>query len=256
MRQKILVILLLIISPEGWSQSSIVAKDIEICTQLTLLDVSPNSLEAFKKNMSRLSKLAKQATLEEDYDWLLYESSEGQFLIVNFSYGLADVLTIDKYRQVFSKKGLKEEFDEIIDALGQLAIHVESNYMKEMLLPWSTVAQMSVAEFPLAQMIEFEININKLDAFDIEMRKLVKLLKATNYPYPLEGNRGALGGLGTMTLVWFYTEHDLFSGKESVENWMKEKKRFKELNQILTNLDNMTLSKKTYVLDYQRTMSY
>ena len=98
-------------------QKSIQQDDIEIYSQLTLLTVSPEDIPNFERDMNALSKLSKQVELEEEYDWLAYKSDTGQYLIVNFSSGIADALTLDSYRKGFHEKGEGEAFDVILDAL-------------------------------------------------------------------------------------------------------------------------------------------
>jgi hypothetical protein len=68
-----------------------------------------------------------------------------------------------------------------------------------MILPWSTISEMSVSEFPLAEMVEYSYSLKNINEIDSILRKIVTLLKDTKYPYPLEGNRGSL-----WAYIWLY----------------------------------------------------
>ena len=125
-----------------------------------------------------------------------------------------------------------------------------------MLLPWSTVKEISVSEFPMAKMIEYKIKADKTDVFDEEIRKLVKILKETKYPYPLEGNRGSLGAYGTMTLVWFYDDISDFNGIKSLDNWVEKHNRKKEVQIILETINEISESRNMYNLSYKKELSY
>lgn len=239
-----------------FSQKSIDKNDIEISTQLTLLTVEQNDVTEFKKHMKALSKLAKDIKLEEDYDWLLYKSDKSEYLLINFSNGIHDILTLSDYKEEFHRNKTDKEFDKIISSISKLDISVKNNYIKEMLLPWSTVEQISVSEFPLATMEEYLLSMDKIDQLDTEIRKLVGILKETDYPYPLEGNRGSVGAYGTITLVWFYDDFDKFYGSNSLYNWMARNNKKKELQSILNNINGIAESRKTYKLTYKKELSY
>lgn len=237
-------------------QNSIKDRDIEIHTQLTLLAIAKNDMPSFENNLSKIVKLSRSIELEEDYEWLTYISDSGQYLFVNFSYGIEDILTIDSYRKKFRQNNAEKEFDTIIQSIYQLDVSVLKNYIKQMLLPWSTVQQISVAEFPLTKMVEYKVHSDKMIEFDREIRKLVKILKETNYPYPLEGNRGAIGGYGTMTLVWFYDNRIDFEGKNKLSDWVARHNRMDELESILTKVNELSEYQTVYNLTYREELSF
>ena len=239
-----------------YGQKSIQKEDIEIYSQLTLLTVSPEDIPNFETDMNAFSKLSKQVELEEEYDWLAYKSDTGQYLIVNFSSGIADALTLDSYRKEFHEKGEGEAFDVILDALKQRNIVINKNCLIQMLLPWSTVREISVSEFPLATMVERQVPTKNIEGYDSAMRKLVALLKNVEYPYPLESNRGALGAYGTMTLVWFYDDRDAYFGNNSLMEWMRRRGHQEECQAIMETIVGVSLSTKTYHFDYQKELSY
>ncbi len=237
-------------------QKSIQQDDIEIYSQLTLLTVSPEDVPNFERDMYALSKLSKQVELEEEYDWLTYKSDTDQYLIVNFSSGISDALTLDSYRKGFHEKGEGEAFDVILDALKQRNIVIDKNCLIQMLLPWSTVREISVSEFPLATMVERQVPPQNIEGYDSAMRKLVALLKKVEYPYPLESNRGALGAYGTMTLVWFYDDRDAYFGNNSLMEWMGRRGHEGECQAIMETIEGLSLSTKTYNFSYQGLLSY
>ncbi|UZR98505.1 hypothetical protein [Chondrinema litorale] len=125
-----------------------------------------------------------------------------------------------------------------------------------MLLPWSTVKEISVTEFPFSKMIEYQISADKMDEFDFQIRRLVKILKETKYPYPLEGNRGFLGAYGKMTLVWFYDSATNFKGYNNLLEWVKKYDREIELHTVLSKINEITKSSYTYNLTYKKDLSY
>ncbi len=257
MNRIIVLISLLVFSPFMiLGQKSIQSSDVEIHTQLTFLRVPQKDVVAFEKGMGELSKLSKKVKLGENYDWLTYTSDTGQYLIINFSTGLDDVLTIESYRNAFHKKGASKPFDTILNSILQLDILVERNYLKQMLLPWSTVREISVSEFPLATMVEYQIPTKNIEAYDSTMRQLVALLKKVEYPYPLESNRGSLGAYGVMTLVWFYDDRNDYFGKNSLLNWMEKHGDKKELLSILNAFKNISESTRTYNFRYKKLLSY
>ncbi len=110
----------------------------------------------FEKNLNSLSKFAKKVKLNENYDWLLYESNKGQYLTANFSEGIKDILTAEDYRTAFQNQNLGIGFEKAIESIKDIGITSDKNYLKQMLPPWSTVEQISVSEFPLAHMIEYK----------------------------------------------------------------------------------------------------
>lgn len=237
-------------------QKSIQASDIEIHTQLTFLKVSHQDVANFERDMGLLRKLSKEGKLEENFDWLTYKSDTDQYLIINFSNGLDDVLTLEGYRNAFYEKGTGKAFDALIKSMADLNISVERNYIIQMLLPWSTVAAISVSEFPLATMTEYDIPTNTIEQFDVAMRQLVALLKKTEYPYPLESNRGSIGAYGTMALVWFYDDRDDYMGKNNLLNWMERHGATQALQSILNTLNSISESTRTYNLRYEKSLSY
>nr|WP_299339644.1 hypothetical protein [Allomuricauda sp.] len=237
-------------------QQSIQPNDIEIHSQLTLLTVSPDEVSDFEGDMNALSELSRQVELEEQYDWLTYKSDKGQYLIVNFSSGISDALTLEEYRKGFQKKGGGEAFDTIMDAMLKHSISVDKNCLIQMLLPWSTVREISVLEFPLATMVEYQIPTKNIESFDSAMRKLVALLKKVEYPYPLESNRGSLGAYGTMNLVWFYDDRDAYFGNNSLDDWMGRHGNQEEFRVIMETIEGLSLSTKAYNFSYQGQLSY
>jgi hypothetical protein len=250
------LIIILFIPIIALGQKSIQKSDIEIHTQLTLLSVDSIDALEFEASMNSLSKLARRAKLKEDYDWLVYKTDSDQYLIVNFSNGIKDVLTLKDYRIEFQNQKVGIEFEKAVESIKHLGITSDRNYIKQMVLPWSTVEQISVSEFPLAEMIEYKIKANKIDVFDKEIRKLVGILKETKYPYPLEGNRGSLGAYSTMTLVWFYNDIIEFKGVKSIDNWMEKQNRKKEVQKIIKNINGISESKKVHTLTYKKKLSY
>lgn len=239
-----------------YGQQSIQPNDIEIYSQLTLLTVSSDDVSDFERGLKTLSELSKQVGLEEKYDWLTYKSDNGQYLIVNFSSGITDALTLAGYREGFQKKEKGEVFDTIRDTMLQRDISVDKNHLIQMLLPWSTVREISVLEFPLATMVEYQVPIKNIEDFDGAMRKLVALLKKVEYPYPLESNRGSLGAYGTMTLVWFYDDRNAYFGNNSLNDWMDRYDKQEEFSAIMETIKGLSLSTKTYNFSYQKLLSY
>ncbi len=257
MNKLLIVWLILVLSPLIVnSQKSIQPSDIEIHSQLTLLSVSPEDVPGFEKDMSALGKLSKESKLEEKYDWLTYKSNSDQYLIVNFSSDFSDVLTIEKYRKGFQEKGAGESFGAILDALQQRNIVIDKSCIIQMLLPWSTVREISVSEFPLATMVEYQVPTKNIEGFDDAMREFAALLKKTEYPYPLESNRGSLGAHGTMTLVWFYDDRDAYFGNNNLLNWMGRYGSQEAFQSIMETIEGLSRSTKTYHFDYQKQLSY
>ncbi|BFP43472.1 hypothetical protein FGF1_43170 [Flavobacteriaceae bacterium GF1] len=257
MNKIITIVSILILGPFlVLGQKSIQASDIEIHTQLTFLKVSHRDVVNFERDMGLLRKLSKEGKLEEHFDWLTYRSDTDQYLIINFSNGLDDILTLEGYRNAFHEKGTGEAFDALIKSMADLNISVERNYIIQMLLPWSTVAAISVSEFPLATMTEYDIPTNTIEQFDVAMRQLVALLKKTDYPYPLESNRGSIGAYGTMALVWFYDDQDDYMGKNNLLNWMERHGATQTLQSIVNMLDSISESTRTYNLRYEKSLSY
>ncbi|WP_411029493.1 hypothetical protein [Spongiimicrobium sp. 3-5] len=237
------------------AQKSIQKSDVEIYTQLTFLKVDPSAKIGFEKNMGHLASLAKKAKLNERFDWLTYISDTQEYLIVNFSDGIPDVLSLKGYRDEFYKQGLGVAFDQALDSLNSLGIGVGFNYVKEMILPWSTVTEISVAQFPLSKMMVYEISMNKLDAFDVQIRKLAGLLKETAYPYPLESSRGSVGAYGKVILVWFYDDLEVFEGVQNLTLWMQKRDKLQELTEIQTKIKSIISSEEVYRLTYNKELS-
>jgi hypothetical protein len=237
-------------------QKSIQPSDIEIHTQLTFLSVLSEDVNAFEKGMGELSSLSKSVQLDEKYDWLTYKSDNDRYLVVNFSNGPEDVLTINDYRNAFDAKGSGKAFETILQSIQGLGILAEKNYIIQMLLPWSTAEAISVSEFPLATMVEYSISTHNIEQFDVAMRQLTALLKKTKYPYPLESNRGHVGAYGTMALVWFYDSRSDYLGKNNLLHWMEKHRASKELQAIMNKIERISESTRTYHLDYKKLLSF
>ncbi|MCD2259495.1 hypothetical protein [Psychroserpens luteolus] len=249
------LLLILLISNLGFSQSSITQKDIEICTQLTLLNVSKEDDVNFKKHLKTIADKAKEFKIDYEYDWLTYKTEKGEYLIVNFSDDLKSILTLSDYRKVFTIANSGQAFNKAISEISMLDVNVKFNYVKEMILPWSTVSEMSVSEFPYAEMIEFKISSQSFNKIDKVLRQLSKLLKDSNYPFPLETSRGAIGAYGKITLVWFYDDTDNFNGMDTPKGWMKNKGKLKEYNSLLNEFLTLTDKRKNYKLSYVKELS-
>ena len=254
---KIPIIILLVTLPICcMSQHSISENDIEVNTQLTLLTIEPDDADEFEKNMKSVATLAKKINLGEALDWLVYTSDSNDYLIVNFSIGIHDVLTLNDYKVEFNRHNVGKEFNQAMESINKLGVSFNKNYVKEMLLPWSTVKQISVSEFPRAKMVEYKIAANKLNTFDNEIRKLVRMLKETNYPYPLEGSRGSVGAYGKVTLVWFYEDRAKYEGDNNLINWVTRHNRTDELKAILDEIGRISQSKEIYNFSYKKELSY
>ncbi|WP_298758271.1 hypothetical protein [uncultured Psychroserpens sp.] len=249
------LLLLLLIVNLGFGQSSITQKDIEIYTQLTLLKVNEKDDANFQKHLKTIADKAKEFKIDYEYDWLTYQTENDEYLIVNFSDDLKSILTLYDYQKVFINANYGQLFDNAMRKLSMLDINVKFNYVKEMILPWSTVAEMSVSEFPYAEMIEYEFSSQSLDKIDIVLRKLSKLLLESDYPFPLETSRGSLGAYGKITLVWFYPDTSNFDGMNTPKDWMKNKDKLKEYNLILNEIESLINSRKTFKLSYQKKLS-
>jgi len=237
-------------------QKSIQSSDIEIHSQLTFLRVSPEDKVDFEGGMQALGSLSKKVQLDEKFDWLTYKSNTNQYLVITFSDGLEDVLTLNDYQKTFQEKGSGESFRKTIQAMAKLDITVDKNYIIQMVLPWSTVEGISVYQFPLATMVEYVIPTDDIEQFDTAMRQLAVLLEETKYPYPLESNRGNIGAYGTMALVWFYDNRDNFLGRNSLLKWMDEHGQTEAFQKIMQTLETISSSTVEYRFDYQKMMSY
>lgn len=251
---KLLLLLFLIVN-FGFGQSSIKNEDIEIYTQLTLLNVKKKDKNDFKNYLKKLADRAKEFKINYEYDWLTYESEKGEFLIVNFSDDLESILTLNDYRNVFSDANSSQLFDVTIQGLQSLNIDVKFNYTKEMILPWSTVAEMSVSEFPYAEMIEYNTNTQSLEKLNNVLRKFSRLLLEANFPFPLESSRGSLGAYGKITLVWFYDDPANFESEKTLQNWMKKHGKLEEYNALRNDIQILTTVSKTFRLSYQKELS-
>ncbi len=249
------LLLILLITNLGFGQSSITQKDIEIYTQLTLLSVEERDKEAFQNLLKKIADKAKEFKIDYEYDWLTYKSDKGEYLIVNFSDDFNSILKLNDYRRVFTKAESGQLFSHTIEELSKLDVDVKFNYVKEMILPWSTVAEMSVSEFPYAEMIEYQISLQSLDKIDKLLRKLSKLLLESNYPFPLETSRGSLGAYGKITLVWFYDDTSNFDGMNTPKNWMKDNGKLEEYNSILNAIISLTNDSKVFKLSYLKELS-
>jgi len=162
---KRIILLVLVLGPVLiFAQQSIQPSDIEIYSQLTLLKVTSEDVPNFERDMAALSRLSKQIELEEHYDWLTYKSDEGDYLIVNFSNGIKDVLTIESYEAAFHEKGVGSAFDIALQSMAGHGISVERNCLIQMLLPWSTVNAISVSQFPLATMVEYSVPAKSIES--------------------------------------------------------------------------------------------
>ncbi|WP_299278023.1 hypothetical protein [uncultured Psychroserpens sp.] len=246
------LLLILLISNLGFSQSSITQKDIEICTQLTLLNVDEEDDTNFQKHLKTIADKAKEFKIDYEYDWLTYKTEKGEYLIVNFSDNLKSILTLNDYRKVFTMANSDQVFNDAVKKISMLNVNVKFNYVKEMILPWSTVSEMSVSAFPYAEMIEYEFSTQSIDKIDVVLRKFSKLLLESNYPFPLETSRGSIGAYEKITLVWFYPNTINFNGMNTPKNWMKNKGKFKEYNSLLNEIESLTKNRKTFKLSYQK----
>jgi|GEM_PF-3087332 len=248
-------ILIFLITHLGFGQSSITQEDIEICTQLTLINVNEKDIISFENHLQTIADKAKDFKIDYEYDWLIYKSENDEYLIVSFSDDLNSILTIHDYRKVFIKANSGKLFDENISNLSKLDINIKFNYTKEMILPWSTVAEMSVSEFPYAEMIEYEISLQSLSKIDKVLREFSKLLIESKYPFPLETSRGSIGAYGKITLVWFYANTNNFNGMDSPKDWMESKGKLKEYNTLLNEFLALTHNSKSLKLSYQKKLS-
>lgn len=249
------LLLILLISHLGFGQSSITQTDIEICTQLTLLEVNKNDEESFQKHLKTIADKAKEFKIAYEYDWLTYKTEKGEYLIVNFSDDLKNILTLSDYQKVFTTANSGQLFKNALREISKLKINIKFNFVKEMILPWSTVSEISVSEFPYAEMIEYELSPLSFDKMDITLRKFSKLLVESKYPFPLEASRGSLGAYGKITLVWFYPESSNFHDMNSPKDWMKKKGKLKEYNLLLNEIENLTKNRKTFKLGYKKELS-
>ncbi|MGB5817906.1 MAG: hypothetical protein WBG90_00380 [Saonia sp.] len=248
--------LLVLWSFQGFSQKSISKKDIEITTQLTFIRVQAADKNKFEQALSRLSLLARENKIKEDYDWLGYESDSKAYLFINFSTGLNDVLKLSDYREEFYRLGKKVEFDSILDSLKDCNFEVTGHFLQEMLLPWSSVKEISVSKHPFTTMVEYKIYADQLDEFDTYTRQLVKLLKETGYEYPLEGNRGSFGAYSSVFHIWFYDKEMRINIQDHLETWMKKKGKKDEWKNLFRKFDSLSFSRKNYQLKYLPKISY
>lgn len=253
------VVLIMVCKTSIWmvsAQNSITPDAIEITTQLTFIKVEEADTSKFETALSRLTTLAQESELPEDFDWLVYESDEKEYLIISFSNGLDDVLKLDDYQTAFQKRDEKVAFDAILNSLKTCHFIVTKNFLQEMLLPWSTVKEIATSKHPLTTMVEYKVYPNNRDKFDDYTRQLVKLLKETEYPYPLEGNRGAFGAYSSLFHIWFYDSGMNEGIYENIEKWMTKKGKSNEYESIGKSIAKVVISQKEYHLVYHPKMSY
>ncbi|WP_299434555.1 hypothetical protein [uncultured Aquimarina sp.] len=240
----------------GCAQDSISVNDIEITTQLTFVEVQESSKQKFEKAISKLSLLAKEIKLKEDLDWLVYKFGTNKYLFINFSMDMGDVLKLKNYQDEFSKVGKATEFEIIIHELKFCEFVITRNFLQEMLLPWSSVKAISVTKHPLTTMIEFSIYPKYMNEFDQRTRQLAKLLKETNYSYPLEGNRGSLGAYSSVFHIWFYDDEMQGDINDHLEDWIAKKGKLQEFKTIMKSIETTIHLKKEYQLKYLPNLSY
>ena len=70
-----------------------------------------------------------------------------------------------------------------------------------MLLPWSTVAEMSAAEFLLTEMLKHSYSQEDVYQIDKTIRQMVTILKEAEYSFALKGNRGSIGAYSKLYLA-------------------------------------------------------
>jgi hypothetical protein len=236
-------------------QNSISKNDIEIYTQITLIEVDSKDINTFKQNLEILSNIAKQAEFNENYDWLTYQSDSDEFLIITFSDSIQGLLTLDHFEKQFISIREDVAFKNSMRNFNKLGINIKSNFIQEMILPWSTISEMSVTEFPLAEMVEYSYSLKKISEIDSILRKITRLLKETNYPYPLEGNRGSIGAYSKLILVWFLDNFQAYRNEKSIKTWLTKIGRYKEYLDLSARLDELTTHKKVYRLTYIEKLS-
>jgi len=250
------LIILILLSINSWSQSPITESDIAIRSQLTIVKVAADDLQVFESSLTTISSLAKKNELAETYDWLTYKTAPGQFLFITFSIGLNDLLTIESYKRQFSQSPDSLEFKKALDNLGACGIQVEDNHILEMILPWSTVSEISASVHPNATMSVFNIRPNSFEQFDQTMRDMVTLLKEVDYPFPLESNRGGLGAYGSVALVWFYNKTMTQNIYDDIEEWMMERDRLTAWSKYMKAIEEMKISRKDWHPRFQKDLSY
>lgn len=232
---------------EVCAQKSITKRDIAVVTQLTLLKVDSTDVAALKKSMEAISILSKQIELEETYEWLLYSAGYNQFLIINFSEGTEDILTVTSYTNRFKNTKAYQAFLNEIAILKSLKIKIVFNLLKEMILPWSTIEEISVNEFPLATMEVYEYATSSAESLDIKLRNRAKELKNNNFTYPLEVSRGSVGAYGRLFLVWFYDNQNKYKSEKNI---------LSEYQDIQEEINTIATPKKVYNLIYKPKLSY
>ncbi len=238
------------------AQSAIEAADIEVTTQLTFIEVGMESDDELRQTLSDISTLSKNIGLDERFDWLTYEINQGKYLIINFSDGVEDALKSDNYIAAFSQSEEGYGFGKSVSDLMACDLHITRHFLKEMVKPWSTVEGISVSEFPKTTLVEYQIPINYYGAFDQLARMLASLLQEVNYPYPLEGNRGAIGSYGRTFLVWFYDDQLDEAIEEHLQNWMDVNGRLDDYLAIKESLDDLASQKEEIDLVYLKELSY
>lgn len=187
--------------------------------------------------LGQVASLAKEVQLDARYNWQFYEINRNEFLLVTYSDDVESILTFEDYKEAFMASEKSALFSKALDYLSSCNIVVKRNFVMAKYLPWSTVKEVSVSRFPLATMKECEIELNKVDRYDEEMRKLVSLLSDTQYPCPLESSRGHIGAYSRMFQIWYYDDASLFEGENSLGKWLERAGKRNQYRTIMLYLE-------------------
>ncbi len=231
-------------------------EDSGVYVRLLTIEVDPADAEEWEIAVQRIAGAARQSDLESCCDWLLYREGPYRYHAVFFSEGLADLDTPESFGRAFAGTPGEAAFREGVRGLQATRYEVTADVVHQMVAGWSTVEGISTATHPKARLTRYWVRPGAEEAFDAAMREHAKLLKAVEYPYPVEGFHWRLGSPNVNYVNVFPDAWAGFFGENDIRAVLRRHDREAEYDALLKRIAATVLRLEHHDIDYASSLSY
>jgi len=231
-------------------------EDSGVYIRLVTVEVNPADAQEWEAGVQRIVEAARQSDLGSCCSWLLYREGPYQYHAVFFSKSLADLDTPESFSRAFSGTSGEKAFGEGVRKVQATRYEVKEDVVHQMVSGWSTVDGMSTATHPKARLTKYWVRPGAEDAFDVAMREHANLLKAVEYPYPVEGFRWRVGSPNVNYVIVFLDSWAGYFGKNEIRTLLQRHDREAEYDALLKRIAATVHRVQHHDIDYASLLSY
>lgn len=232
------------------------SSELGVFVRLVTISVKPSSSPEWESAVAQIAEAARTSGLEECCDWLLYREGPHLYHAVFFSTGMEDLDTPESFARAFSGTPGEKSFWEGIRKMQATQYEVLGDLVHQMDDRWSTVESMSTASHPKGVMTRYWVRPGAEDDFDETIRDLMELLKAVEYPYPVEGFRWRVGSPNVNYINVFPDSWQAFYDGNNPRAFLERRGRLSEWEELQQRIAASVIRVEEHYIDFLEELSF